>query len=178
MRKVLHILGYFNDEDIAWMTQVGSKKNVPQNNFLIQTNIKLGSIYFVLSGRFQIELPDGTLIAKIKSGEILGEMSFIEEELPSVNVKAAEESSVVAIDYDFMHDRFRETPSFEARFYKAISLFLSSRLRGVAGKLSYGKVEEKDAKEMKMLESNIDNATLQRIQIAGERFNRLLSHFS
>jgi hypothetical protein len=29
-----------------------------------------------------------------------------------------------------------------------------------------------------MLESNLDSATLQRIQIAGERFNRLLSHFS
>lgn len=178
MRKVLHILGYFNDEDIAWMTQFGRKKTISANDFLIQTSIQLGAIYFVLNGRFQIELPDGTLIAKIKSGEILGEMSFIEEELPSVNVKAAEDSSVVAIDYDFMHDRFQETPSFEARFYKAISLFLSSRLRGVAGKLSYGKAEMKESKEMKMLESNIDNATLQRIQIAGERFNRLLSHFS
>jgi len=178
MRKVLHVLGYFNDEDTAWMSQFGRKKMVSANDFLIQTSVQLGAIYFVLNGRFQIELPDGTLIAKIKSGEILGEMSFIEEELPSVNVKAAEDSSVVAIDYDFMHERFRETPSFEARFYKAISLFLSSRLRGVAGKLSYGKAEQKDAKEMKMLESNIDNATLQRIQIAGERFNRLLSHFS
>lgn len=178
MRKVLHILGYFNDEDIAWMTQFGRKKTISANDFLIQTSIQLGAIYFVLNGRFQIELPDGTLIAKIKSGEILGEMSFIEEELPSVNVKAAEDSSVVAIDYDFMHDRFQETPSFEARFYKAISLFLSSRLRGVAGKLSYGKAEMKESREMKMLESNIDNATLQRIQIAGERFNRLLSHFS
>ena len=178
MRKVLHILGYFNDEDIAWMTQFGRKKMVSANDFLIQTSVQLGSIYFVLSGRFQIELPDGTLIAKIKSGEILGEMSFIEEELPSVNVKAAENSSVVALDYEFMHERFRESPSFEARFYKAISLFLSSRLRGVAGKLSYGKAEMKESKELKMLESSVDNATLQRIQIAGERFNRLLSHFS
>ena len=160
------------------MTQFGRKKMVSANDFLIQTSVQLGSIYFVLSVRFQIELPDGTLIAKIKSGEILGEMSFIEEELPSVNVKAAENSSVVALDYEFMHERFRESPSFEARFYKAISLFLSSRLRGVAGKLSYGKAEMKESKELKMLESSIDNATLQRIQIAGERFNRLLSHFS
>ena len=60
MRKVLHILGYFNDEDIAWMTQYGRKKNVSANDFLIQTNIQLDSIYFVLNGRFQIELPDGT----------------------------------------------------------------------------------------------------------------------
>lgn len=178
MRKVLHILGYFNDEDIAWMTQVGRKKTIGTNQFLIETNVELDSMFFVLSGRFNIELPDGTLIAKIKSGEILGEMSFIEEELPSVNVKAAEDSAVISLDHDFMHDRFREVPGFEARFYKAISLFLSSRLRGVAGKLSYGKAEEKDSMEMKMLESNIDNATLQRIQIAGERFNRLLSHFS
>jgi CRP/FNR family cyclic AMP-dependent transcriptional regulator len=178
MRKVLHILGHFSDEDIAWMTQFGRKKNVSANDFLIQTNINLNSIYFVLTGRFQIELPDGAIIAKIKNGEILGEMSFIEEELPTVNVKAVEESSVMALNHEFMYERFKESPSFEARFYKAISLFLSSRLRGVAGKLSYGKAEQKDAREMKMLESNLDSATLQRIQIAGERFNRLLSHFS
>ncbi|MDG1173750.1 MAG: hypothetical protein P8M67_05560, partial [Opitutales bacterium] len=73
MRKVLHILGYFNDEDIAWMTQFGRKKSISANEFLIQTSVQLSSIYFVLNGRFQIELPDGTLIAKIKSGEILGE---------------------------------------------------------------------------------------------------------
>ena len=84
----------------------------------------------------------------------------------------------MALNHEFMYERFKESPSFEARFYKAISLFLSSRLRGVAGKLSYGKAEQKDAREMKMLESNLDSATLQRIQIAGERFNRLLSHFS
>jgi CRP/FNR family cyclic AMP-dependent transcriptional regulator len=178
MRKVLHILGYFNDEDIAWITQVGRRQNISAGQFLIQTSVQLNSIYFVLGGRFNIELPDGTAVAKIKSGEILGEMSFIEEELPSVNVKASEDSSVICIDYEFMYDRFKEFSSFEARFYKAISLFLSSRLRGVAGKLSYGKAEMKESKELKMLESSIDNATLQRIQIAGERFNRLLSHFS
>jgi len=178
MRKVLHILGYFNDEDIAWMTQFGRKKLVKANDFLIQTNVQLGSIYFVLGGQFNIELPDGTLLAKIKNGEILGEMSFIEEELPNVNVKAAEDSSVFALGYDFMHERFNENSGFEARFYKAISLFLSSRLRGVAGKLSYGKSEERNLKELKMIESSLDNATLQRIQIAGERFNRLLNHFS
>lgn len=46
MRKVLHILGYFSDEDIAWMTEVGKKATIQPNEFLIQTNIELKSIFF------------------------------------------------------------------------------------------------------------------------------------
>ena len=56
-----------------------------------------------------------------------------------------------------------------------MSLFLSSRLRGVAAKVAY---ENTDLKTKKEFEQDIDNATLDRIQIAGERFSRLLNHFS
>ena len=72
MRKVLHILGDFSDEDIAWLINVGMKKTVQANELLIAANVQLNAIYFVLSGRFNIELPNGKIIAKIKSGEILG----------------------------------------------------------------------------------------------------------
>ena len=174
MRKVLHILGDFSDEDIAWLINVGIKKTVQPNEFLIAANVQLSAIYFVLSGRFHIELPNGKLIAKIKSGEILGEMSFIEEETPIVNVMATDESGVISIAHEFLIDRFKECPSFEGRFYKAMSLFLSSRLRKVASQLSHETVENQMTKEF---EQDIDNATLNRIQIAGERFTRLLNHF-
>ena len=36
MRKVLNILGYFNDEDIAWMTQVGTKQKILPEQYLIK----------------------------------------------------------------------------------------------------------------------------------------------
>jgi CRP-like cAMP-binding protein len=175
MRKVLHILGDFNDQDIEWLIDSGIKKTVQSDEYLIEANVQLYEIYFVLGGRFDIDLPDGTSIAKIKSGEILGEMSFIEEEPPMVNVKATEEAMVISISHETLMDRFKESIGFEGRFYKAMSLFLSSRLRGVATKISYENTEIKTKKEFAQ---DIDNATLNRIQIAGERFNRLLSHFS
>jgi CRP/FNR family cyclic AMP-dependent transcriptional regulator len=170
MRKVLHILGDFSDEDIAWLINVGIKKTIQPNEFLIAANVQLSAIYFVLNGRFNIELPNGKLIAKIKSGEILGEMSFIEEETPYANVMATDASGVISIAHEFLVDRFKECPSFEGRFYKAMSLFLSSRLR----QLSHETVENQMTKEFGQ---DIDNATLDRIQIAGERFTRLLNHF-
>ena len=175
MRKVLHILGDFNDQDIEWLIDSGIKKTIQPNEILIEANVQLHEIYFVLGGRFNIDLPDGTLLAKIKSGEILGEMSFIEEEPPMVNAKATEPTIVISISHEALTYRFKESPGFEGRFYKAMSLFLSSRLRGTAAKISYENTEIKTKREF---EQDIDNATLSRIQIAGERFNRLLNHFS
>ena len=69
MRKVLHILGDFNDQDIEWLIDVGIKKTIQANDFLIQANTQLQDIYFVLGGRFDIDLPDGTSLAKIKNGD-------------------------------------------------------------------------------------------------------------
>ena len=75
---------------------------------------------------------------------------------------------------EYIKDRFMEVPSFETRFYKAISHFLSSRLRGLTSKPVD---KEKGALDLNQLDANIDKATLERVNIAGERFNRLLSHF-
>ena len=175
MRKVLHILGDFSDEDIAWLIDIGSKKTIQANEFLIRANVQLSAIYFVLSGSFNIELPHGKILANIKSGEILGEMSFIEEETPYANVIATDPSAVISIAHELLLDRFKECPPFEGRFYKAMSLFLSTRLRRVASQVSEKSMKKPMPNE---IEQDIDNATLARIQIAGERFNRLLNHFS
>jgi CRP-like cAMP-binding protein len=129
----------------------------------------------VLNGKFLIHRSDGTAIAKVQRGEILGEMSFVEDELPNVDVTSLEDSSVVVIDYEFISERFREVPTFECRFYKAISHFLSARLRFLTVKpasLENGKLV------LDQLDANIDKATLDRLNIAGERFNRLLKHFA
>ena len=40
-----------------------------------------------------------------------------------MNVKAAEESSVVAIDYDFMHERFQKPQVLKPVFIKQLACF-------------------------------------------------------
>ncbi|GAB5558892.1 MAG: hypothetical protein SynsKO_05390 [Synoicihabitans sp.] len=170
MRKVLHILGHFNDDDIEWMLEVGSSKELADGTTLIAVGDKLDELYFVTAGEFSVELPDGTKLAKLLTGEILGEMSFLEKEPPSVAVKATAEGRVFAIEHEDIHERFRDEPAFEGRLFRALALFLSHRLRGTTSKLGYGKAEKADEID----ETEIDTATLQRIQLAGDRFNRLL----
>ena len=63
-------------------------------------------------------------LQKFKVVKILGEMSFVEDEVPNVDVTSLEDSSVVVIDYEYISERFREVQGFECRFYKAISHFL------------------------------------------------------
>ena len=120
MRKVLHILGYFTEEDIAWITHVGVKKDVVANDSLISRRTELKSIFFVLKGRFDILRGDGQLVAKVKSGEILGEMSFVEDEFPNVDVVPTEDSSVINIDHEYIRDRFMEVPLLKLGFTRRL----------------------------------------------------------
>ena len=39
MRNVLHILGDFNDQDIEWLIDMGIKKNIQPEEFLIEANV-------------------------------------------------------------------------------------------------------------------------------------------
>ena len=46
MRKVLHILGYFTEEDIAWITQVGSRKSIAKQEILIKVKHHKGLCFW------------------------------------------------------------------------------------------------------------------------------------
>jgi CRP/FNR family cyclic AMP-dependent transcriptional regulator len=61
---------------------------------------------------------------------------------------------------------------FAARFYKAIAVFLASRLRATTHRLGYGKTG--DLASERALEDELDSHVLDRVSDAGERFNRLL----
>ena len=90
-----------------------------------------------------------------------------------MDVTSLEDSSVVVIDYEYILRGFVKL-GFECRFYKAISHFLSQDYASTAKPTSL----ENGKLVLDQLDANIDKATLERLNIAGERFNRLLNHFS
>lgn len=173
MRKVLYILGHFNDDDISWMTEVGQEKVVPTGETLIEVGVEMDTLYFVTGGTFDVVLPDYGSIAHLQTGEILGEMSFLDSWTPEVAVKALDDGRVFAIEFADLRERFIEEPSFETRLFKAIAQFLSLRLRLTARRMAHQKNAPDDAPA---LLEELNEPTLERVQIAGERFNRLLQN--
>lgn len=173
MRKALFILGQLSDLDVEWMIEAGHKENVEAKDVLIQQGEPIENLYLTLSGRFAItdEKMGGKQLAEIGSGEIVGEMSFIDARPPSATVTAIETSSVLVLPRWAIKDKLEEDTGFASRFYYAIALFLSDRLRQTTGRLGYGNVEEGDPDE---LDANV----MDNVWLAGNRFERIMKKLS
>lgn len=174
MRKVLYILGQLNDDDIEWMMDNGRYQTVPANTVLIQEGRPVSALFIALDGAFAITASalGGQEIARLGAGDIVGEMSFIDARPPSATVTAVSAASILAIDRGRLQARLNYDAGFAARFYRAIAVFLSERLRQTVGRLGYGAGQELD--ESVEYEDELDDSVLDNVHLAGARFERML----
>ena len=172
MRKALFFLGILNDSDLDWMIAQGTKKDIPAGSILIHEGRPLDSVFIILDGRLAVSTSSvvGKDIASLMCGEIVGEMSFLDSRPPSASVRAVEKCSVLAISKKRLSDKLENDSAFAARFYRALGVFLSDRLRATVGLLGYGKGQKLDDKEFA---DEIDPETLDKVALAGARFDWL-----
>lgn len=137
MSKAVVILGELSDRDIDWMVVNGSKKSIPTDTILINEGQPLDALYIVVDGTLKVYVAavGNREIGIITSGEVLGEMSFVDGRLPSATVRAMEDSLVLSIPRQKLTEKLEQDVLFSLRFYRAITKFLSSRLRGTVTRL-------------------------------------------
>ena len=174
MRKVLFLFGQLNDQDIEWMVDVGETRSVPAGDVLIHEGQPFDAIFIVLDGALSVEIAalGNKEINRLGGGEIVGEMSFVDARPPSATVRAIEKSTVFAVPRSDLAARLDEQPEFAVRFYRAICLFLSDRLRSSVALMGY----EGD-QEMEMdveYEDELNPGVLDSIHLAGSRFDAML----
>lgn len=169
MRKVLYILGQLSDTDVAWLTRAGKRSRHPKGAELIRFGSPIDQLFIILDGEVTIRTNKGFELARVGSGEILGEMSFVDARPPSASAIVSEDAYVLAIDKAAMLAKLDSDPPFASRFYRAIAIFLSERLRGTVGRMGYG--DDADAEED---EDELDTNVLDNVHLAGARFERLL----
>lgn len=169
MRKSLILLGILDDSDVEWMLYSGTKRRVPAKETLVQEGRQLESLFIVLSGSFGVVVGQNTRVARLLSGDVVGEMSFVDARPPSATVVADEDSLVLDIPRDVVRERLGVDLGFSSRFYRAIAVFLSSRLRDTVSKFGYGKVQMSEEHDLDELPEDI----LDNLAIAGRRFTIL-----
>jgi CRP-like cAMP-binding protein len=112
-------------------------------------------------------------IARLGAGEIIGEVSFVDSKPPSASVTAIEDSIVFAVGRQKLLDKLKQDSAFAARFYRAIAMFLSIRLRTTTGLVAYyGKSQQ--SPEDKEESDELDGSMLDTVSLAGNRFDRML----
>ncbi len=141
MKKVFFLLGELDDDDIDWMVATGLREEVAAGTVLIQEGQPIDTLHILLEGTLSVSVDalEGKTIARLTSGAVVGEMSFADARPPSATVQAVENSLVLSIPRRQLIEKLQKDEGFASRFYRAIAIFMSTRLRGTVRYLGYAK---------------------------------------
>jgi CRP-like cAMP-binding protein len=171
MRKALFFLGILNDSDLDWMIEQGKKTEVSGGALLVQQGQPIDSMFIIINGLFAVSTSaaPGKEIARLRCGDVVGEMSFLDSRPPSASVRAVEKSCVLSISKKRLSDKLESDMPFAARFYHALGVFLSDRLRSTVGMLGYAGQSLAEGEYA----DEIDPEVLDKVSLAGARFDWL-----
>ena len=161
MRKALYILGDLDDADLIWLAKAGTVIQPKARTEVIAAGSPINDLYILTAGELEVVTPGGKAIASLGVGDVVGEMSFVEKRSPSVTVRTKTECRLLAIPRTALMTEFARNAGFAARFYRAMAVFLSDRLRGMT---DYG--DEVD--------NELDEGILDNLHVAGGRMLRLI----
>ena len=167
MRKALFFLGCMTESDIEWVVRNGSKRRLPNGAMLIEEGRPTDSLFFLLSGQLAVSTHAAGQVATLETGEVVGEISFVDSRPPSASVTALAECEVGVVRRHQLSAKLAQDTAFAARFYQAIAIFLADRLRtttsNIAGKKAQLSADVEDIDEMAP-------HLLDTVSLAGTRF--------
>ena len=171
MRKVLFIFGELADGDVEWLASAGERIHVDPGTLLIPLRSRVEHLYIVLDGQLVVKSAAGMPLAKLESGEILGEMSLVDPAPTAVSVEVLTPATLFRISDQKLRAHLATDFAFAARFYRAMCIFLADRMRAATQRLGYGDVQPDEKGE---LNENV----LDSVHLAGARFDRMLKKLS
>jgi len=142
MQNARYIAAGLSDSDMLWLLSMGKLRRLAAGETLVTAGKPVADLFFVTSGSLGVVLPDGKRVAHLHQGDVVGEMSFVERHSPLVSVVAEEPSEMLCIPRKLILDRFEQEPVFAARFYRALAVFLSERLRETTAAVKAAAEEE------------------------------------
>ncbi|MEK8023313.1 MAG: cyclic nucleotide-binding domain-containing protein [Candidatus Hydrogenedentota bacterium] len=126
------LLDGFSEEDIQWLFANSTELALEPGTHLITEGEDVHALYIVLQGYLAvfIESAGHGQVAALGQGEMVGEMSFLEQKKAAASVKAVEPASVRVLPFLEIEKRIESTPGFGIRFFRSLARLISSRLRG------------------------------------------------
>ena len=144
MQNARYIAAGLSDADMLWLLSMGKLRMLKAGETLVAVGKPVNDLFFVISGLLAVRLGDGTRVAQLHQGDVVGEMSFVERHSPLVSVVAEDRTEMLAIPRKLILDRFEQEPVFAARFYRALAVFLSERLRETTAAVRAAQDEKAD----------------------------------
>lgn len=173
MKNILFILGQLTDLDADWLAANGRKVTLAPGSTVIAEGQAVDAISIVLDGELVATLEAaGVELVRLGPGEIVGEMSFIDAAPPSATVRASTNCEILQVPRETLNRRLKSDDAFAARFYRAMAMLLSDRLR--TANIRRGMPRATGTLEDDELDPNF----LDNVSMAGDRFGRMLKRLS
>ena len=141
------LLKELSNSDIDWMIATGRRKEIAPGTVLVREGKALDTLHIVLDGTLTVTVSQaqnnpldrafaaieggeisGREIARVSSGEVVGEIPFVGVRPTSTTVKALEKSLVMSIPQQQLAAKLQQDVGFASRFYRAIAILLSDRI--------------------------------------------------
>jgi bacteriocin-type transport-associated protein len=141
------LLKELSNSDINWMSATGCRQEIAAGTVLVQEGKAADTLHIVLDGTFAVTVSQadnnplsrafaameggeisGREIARLSSGEVVGEIPFLGTRPTATTVKAIEKSLVMSIPQEQLAAKLQQDVGFASRFYRAIAILLSDRI--------------------------------------------------
>jgi CRP-like cAMP-binding protein len=126
---------YFTDEERNRVEQLSELRHIPEGEYLIRAGDTDSTLFAVEGGHLDIlAMRDGkpTTVATVGPGDVLGEVSFIDDSPRTVSVTAGEATIVRAWSRRTLSEALAFEPQILAKFAVAMCELLVERLRDTA----------------------------------------------
>ena len=126
---------YFTEDERRRVEAIGEVKRIATDAYLIRAGEVDSTLFTIEDGHLDIVvMRDGepAVVATVGPGDVLGEVSFIDDSPRSVSVKAGEETTVRSWDKRTLSEALAFEPQLLAKFAVAMSELLVERLRDTA----------------------------------------------
>lgn len=129
-------LKYLTENDWALLRSISRRRTFKAREIIIAINSQPSALFLLAGGSATVEVLRGEPIARLKAGDICGEMAFLEHAAASASVVAETETEVDVLDLSDVERIFALYPHLQARFYRSLALLLSQRLRSTSARLA------------------------------------------
>ncbi|MSP81057.1 MAG: cyclic nucleotide-binding domain-containing protein [Rhodospirillales bacterium] len=174
MRSSLIFFDHLNDDDMSWIHQSSRRVELTVNDIVIDVGLTNQTIFILLKGTCKVEASDGRRLEGLSSGDIIGEVSFVDRRKTLARVIAGSNVVLASLDEATLNAKLASDPLFASRFYRGVASVLSYRLRSNL-QTAIGK-ERNILSSTQAFEDEIDDLDLDATAKAGARLAYLIGH--
>jgi bacteriocin-type transport-associated protein len=181
LRKVLFLFAELNDGDISWMVETGEQQHLAAGTVLIRQGEPTIALHLLLDGTLSVliattvkDKPVDREVAKLATGEMVGEISFIDAQTASATVQAHTPCFVLTLPRAALMAKLQQDGGFAARFYRSLALLLVDRLQDRLIRYNSDLTYAQDQSLDQDFDDELDDRLLQSSALAGVRFDWLL----